>query len=321
MNRISDGLRINGYRPGATLFIRKNKAVLFCVICVICVPFSFTRCMSDDLSGCLPPANVILHLNYPETAIPLAGYLSAADLYLFDEEDRLASIYSLSTRELEEEVVSLWVEPGHYRVVSWGNTAPASPLSGGTAFSEAVLLHDSPQLASAFYAPAQPAPEEGAEYHSFTLDVPQKGEIEETIDFMPSHREITVTVTGYTDLVGTANLAPVVEITHLPAGYSFKLATMEEMKKYKLQTVYSAAEPESAYATLYTPFAAVNNETTLTLRRASDNHIITEHNLKALLQSKGAEPGYTGPIRITFGFMTGEMEITLPGWNIHPTIP
>jgi hypothetical protein len=155
---------------------------------------------------------------------------------IFDEEGTLVmDTITSSAHHLSFKGIRIYLEPGNYRLVSWGNTGTNTTLRdvethyiadqpNGYVTYDAIIdgmVDDSDLL---FYAPntvdtrADAGTGEGNSTGEFLLTVTEEGH-NSTLNFRHAHRRVEIYVKNFDD--GTGSITPDIRLTGLPRGLTF----------------------------------------------------------------------------------------------------
>jgi hypothetical protein len=203
--------------------------------------FALTGCFKEDTSVCPPENNVTINYVLPT----VNGYDSfldeviAATTAIYDEEGELVAIHETNNdHHLSHKGLRLNLEPGVYRVISWGNT-DSTDKTGAVhrnleyhykpdadavvTYSEIIdgkVGHMADEL---YYGPntvdmTRMGTGEGNESGEYILTVTEKGHYG-TINFRHAYRRVEVYVKNFDD--GNGGTTPDIQLTDLPAGLMF----------------------------------------------------------------------------------------------------
>lgn len=304
-------------------------------------------CIRTDRSDCPPLGrNVTLRFRYldGDGVDRFQSRHKSVVVAVFDETDACIYTRSISQSELERfQGDRLELGAGTYRVVCWGNVIERSqlfpaPLGETTLFPQAYLTLETktPKQSSdpVMYAPRPAALTRGLEPGDvFRVTVDEDGEqVEETIDFVSAHTEFGVVVQGLVDMDNGVNVAPIVKVTTLPAGYDFSMNVRGGTEEYEKTSEYvNTSNGPEARATLYSGNFKENDPVTVLLYSGVDGRLLKtvyipqyiidnnidfsdmlERWIKIIFEDIGNGSGTDIKVTVTFSAWVGE-NVT-PGW-------
>lgn len=272
------------------------KIRLIFILSVLVLPL-FAGCIKDDRSGCPPAGNVTILFRYPgkDGVDRFKNKIESVVIAVFDETEWCVYTRTINKSSLERLQGDLfYLSPGNYRVVCWGNLSEHSQLflTEGTLFDQAYLALETgtPKQTSdpVMYAP-RPASLgtrnlDGNKENVFRLTIPAEGEVTETTDFVSAHTQFNVIVRGLSDMSGGTNVAPKIEITELPAGYTFEMKARGGTETYQKSSEYVAGSkgPE-ARALFYSGNFEEKDPVTVKLFSGVDGRLLKDVNLSQYL--------------------------------------
>lgn len=211
------------------------------------LPLVLAGCVAEDRSDCPPEMNVTLHFRLPDHTAPggcsFMEKITTATTAIYNDAtgEMIESITTFGTHHSEFQGLRLRLDPGTYRVVSWGNSG------GGTRMNDhhAVYTHGHGHICysditdgmacngdALYYAPnsvkitregrrtRQSSSQSGGnDLGEYIMVVdPQTGH-EGTLDYRHAHRHIEVFVKGFSGSDGSST--PVIRLNGLPEGLTF----------------------------------------------------------------------------------------------------
>lgn len=177
-------------RPSDWKIIMKRVAsILFCILFI-----SQAACIRDDRSHCPSPVNAYLTFSYTgDTNEPemFAQMIDHVTLMAFGEDGKRVVSSTINKSELERlQGTELFLEPGNYRIICWGNADEHTEMTACEDFTTGRLHHPD------FLTDAD-IPTNSHLYHgTYTLSVPSDGIVTGDIPFRAAHINVEVYIRG-----------------------------------------------------------------------------------------------------------------------------
>lgn len=287
--------------------------------------------VGDDLSGCVAGANATLTFHYANDAghDVFAQYIGSVDAFVFDARNRLVAHGRFERASLDAfRGWKLNLPAGDYRAVCWANAgrnSVYSPLTPGETTFESCTVSIDPSSAATgdkvFYAPrkthlhaaSRGAGADGADY-AFT--VPAAGSVVKPMWFVRAHRTLNVYVQGFSD----GGQPPVIEVSNLWGSYDFLFNTLAHKRDFA-QTAHAVTtlDGPATMASFDHAFGEIPHDLVITIRKASDNSVVWEVNLRAFLDLN--PDALKNDIDVLIAFNDLGVTVSVPGWSDKPISP
>jgi hypothetical protein len=283
---------------------------------------SLQGCFKQDYSMCPPDYNVRLDLGLAGND-DFAENVVSVDAYIYDVAGNYLYTEHLDKSELNDyRGLQLWLAPGDYRMVFWANIGTNTVVRGDVGDAGYVGYSDSSYNAGGFviadadrlwYAPCvdQRGDDRGIPQDYYSLRVPAEGVYSDTVLFGYAYRSIEIYVEGLTAL-------PTLYIEGAPERVGFM-----GMKDLPTRTVTVSHETESVeqsgveyatatFDTFYFEDTAESGMEIVILNTAGTE--LCRTSLADAIAQSGAD-STARTIRLLFKFLSGNITITMPGWN------
>jgi hypothetical protein len=291
-----------------------------------------TGCFAEDYGFC--PQNVVLNYRLPDDkALGGCSFLdriSTVTTSIYDMQGRL--VQSVTTDDADHVAFKgarLWLEPGTYRVVSWGNSGSHTslPVDNDRPFETVTYNTISNGTTgdgdALYYAPRHTRDSEGdsngVDRYVMVVD-PVNGH-RGTLDFRHAHRRIEVYVRGFDH---NGNTAPRVRLTGLPAGLTYHgMNSLEENTLVDAEVdtemvrITRPGYGTSNYA--LSPFHvfyldAEDYDIGVDLLDPTSNQIVYSTRINDHIDPKKDDPENQIVIRILIEFLSLGVQVSVPGW-------
>lgn len=303
------------------------------------IALALTGCMGvgDDLSGCDwggDTGNTTLTFHYMNDAGGdiFTQNIGSVDAFIFDDRNLLVAHVCLDHTALDTfRGWKLNLPAGDYRAVCWANAASNSGFPtfapGTTTLEQCNIAIDRSATATGdrvFYAPRKDGAGSRAgtlmtkngdmTEHEFT--VPSGQSVVKQMHFVRAYRTLSVYVQGFSD----GGLPPVIEVTNLWGDYDFMLGMLGGKYNFtqNAQTVMTDGG-EAMSASFHHAFGDVQHDMIITLRKASDNSVVCEINLKEFIDLNPA--ALKDDIEVLIEFSDLGVVVGIPGWLDRPITP
>lgn len=292
-------------------------------------------CIDEDRDGCADMNNLVLmfHLEDQSQQESFSEKIHVADVFIFNGNGQFVSRQTVNESSLSVFTgTALYLEPGEYRIVCWGNASDKTSFSGlepGSLFENAFLANATLNGTSVatggdplYYAPYNTGTSIPL---TFTVTVPVTGTTTQSIGFGSSHILVQVYVKGFTDK-GTngENLPPVIELTDIPPYYNFEMQTFGPAISYRDASSYQTIEEQQvATVDFYTPVFKDENSIQVLIKKSSDGSIVTSISLEDFMKANNitVEGISQAVVSILVEYKQTSVEITIPGWGQTPVSP
>lgn len=213
--------------------MKKIKAILLCCISSLL----FFSCIKEDMSDCPPQVNVQLTFSYiGDTGEPsmFARCIDYVTLMVYNANERLVLNRNIYKNELMKlQGAELYLEPGDYRIICWGNSHEYTQFIQCESFAEGRLQY--PSLTDGIKIPTN----SHLYYGSYEIKVPGHGMTEGDIPFYGAHINIEVYVRGMSS-IDTYDKWPLIEAHNLMPQYNMEMtATKPYSTTYYPETTYN----------------------------------------------------------------------------------
>ena len=290
--------------------MKRLIVILFCMI----LP-GFTACIRDDLSNCPVPFNACLTFSYTGDTGDPAMFRKMIDhvtLMVFDDAGNRVVDRTIEKKDLLEfQGTRLYLGPGNYRAVCWGNADEHTEVTDCDSFTRGRLHHPH------FVQAREIATNSHLYYGTFDFSVPEHGMAEGDIPFRGAHINVEIYIRS--SMAGTD-------------GYGIKVHNL--MPQYDLRM--HSMQP---FATTYYPQMGYNAERVLdqclfqSLRFADDNPVVIDIlrpsgetltiDLKEYMARQGlrVDGKNEATVPILFEFSDLGVVIKIPEWLSHIVTP
>lgn len=286
------------------------------------IPLLFTTCIKEDFDECFPPYNqdylFTLYFEYLEKD-GIGTFLQKVtntDVYIYDSQGNyVEAIHLIRTDLTRIQGVILYLPPGDYMAVCWGNVETHNSLTPDTQLShiDQTFLHFDGQTTAdpVYYGPKEALFGEH-DYDHYRFTIPENRTDEKTILFTPAYRSIHVYVRGHN------TKALQVVCTRLPGEYDFRFGQMTEQHTYQNTTQDIPEEPDLQYVFFDTGMFTDRTPATVTLKHPVTGETLAEQNLQEFIRQNNIdmEDYYDRTIELLFEF-DGDtyVEVKLPDWD------
>lgn len=307
-------------------------------IWIILSVLMFSACIYENYENVddylIIPANnnVNIKFSYIYNGIDLfRDKIHKVDLFVFDEKGQLVSNQQVGSLALSAfSGTSLYLQPGNYRIVCWGNVSNRSayaPFDFNSSFDN-ILLKNTPlitrldqTLQSKNGDPLYYAPNNSVDKFSDIpiLTIPQESIINDTIVFYSAHAKINIYVKGIEDRnASMQNLPPLIEINEVPQEYNFEMHTTTNVISYLDQSAFETKSgDEIAVKSFYLPRLKNQNPIQIIIRKSSDNSVVTTLSLEKFIRDNNIdlETPEQQEVSILFEYKQTSVIVTLPSWQ------
>ena len=312
----------------------KMKKGLFAALA--CSLFFSGGCIGENLENCPEPRNVFFDFIYPdETDQDIFGQrVQKVELLIFDEAGNYICHESIPQEQLVQFAgTQMYLPPGTYRIVGWGNVLENARLDEPHPEWNVDNIsvshnHDGSDIVSG-YDPLHYAPRRCRENPSWgasgpnpdrllLLEVPQQGSIHETIRFTCAHTVIDLVVKDWDDRDGVApNEPPHLELTGVPAEYSFLLDTEGTIRYRKTASYKRSDEENEAHVQFYSALLDENDDVGIQLLHPVTDEVLMEIDLTEFLQKNNIDLyGMFEPqVTVIIDFPTGTVTVKVNDWS------
>lgn len=196
-----------------------------------------TSCIQEGLLPCPPTVNLQLTFSYMgDTGDPsmFARRITHVTLMVYDEDEKLVLNRNLNKNELTQyQGTELYLEPGKYRIVCWGNANEYTQLEKCDFFGEGRLHH--PNLPGG----EKISTNSHLYYGSYSTTVSDEQTVSGDIPFRGAHINVEVYVRGMVTADTPDNL-PHIETNNLTPQYNMDMvSTMPYATTYYPETTYN----------------------------------------------------------------------------------
>ncbi len=308
------------------------------------VMLALTGCFAEDYSFCPPVENVTLNFRLPDGdggACTFLDNVQSATTAIYNQNGDLVQLIATTGEQHQRfKGIVTALEPGEYRVISWGNTGTHTDHTDleyhykpdRNAHISYNTIEDG-KVGSAdalYYAPntvnhrhgrgTRLGTGSGNDAGEYEMTVTRRGH-EGTLDFRHAHRTVNVYVRNFND--GEGGHTPVVRLTDLPHGLNFggmSLIQGAERVNAELNTEMVTVDGKQYARASFNTFLfhLEDVETDVQVINPLSGEIVpfgTVH-LHDLHDPAADDPDSTEPIEITIEFMGDtEVEVTIPDWD------
>ena len=286
--------------------------------------------MTEDARNCPDLENVTLRFSLidKQGREVFTDNINKTDLYLFDGAGNYHSHRQIPTSNLDaDQSFKLWLNPGTYTVVSWGNVGNRT-LS--TLLSNIHTITDGQEIFNTnesgdplFYASAQAlglTRSFNPNRELITFIVPENGSAHETIRFTHAHNKLDVYVKGYS----INGKLPIIAIEGNQTGFDFYLNYLNNgTVTYKQPSVYKDTDDgRMANAIFNIPRVKEDNNIKIHVINPETGETDWTVTLKEVLESfSNFDMEVEIRIPILFEYFEGRFEVKMPAWETEPTTP
>lgn len=293
------------------------------------------------LAGCVrrghshypTPQNLVLRpdLLNEEGESLLTEKINSIDVFIYDLYNRPVA-HKRVTKSEEERFpdIVFTLDPGRYRVISWGNIEKltlVSAINEGCSLGESFLETISDVTGSPLYYSPQkvpserdePIPEyssiEGVDLSPYTIDIPPDKVIVKEILFSKAYRTIGIYLKGYEAIYGFQPAK--IRLTNMPVRYDFLLRTDPSRKNYEANSYYVITENgQRLVAVFRLMIAPITEDMKIEIVRSSDNETVTTVDLSKYVQDNILDIEDINEFSLEIRYlMSGAVEIAIPGWS------
>lgn len=302
---------------------------------------ALTGCFSDDNSVCPPDSNVTLHFRMPDDDVERSflGNGLTAITAIYDESGELVEeVITIDQHYQVFKGITLSLDPGTYRVVSWGNTGVntvhndidynykdgADAVVTYKDIVDGKIQHGGDAL---YYAPNSVSPTrvgtgEGNEAGEYIMTVTDKGH-EGTLYFRHAHRRLDVFVKNFND--GTGSTTPIVQVANIPQGLTFtgmkpidKDLITAEVQTETVTVERDGKEVDYALAPIHGFYHKVgDHDTEIHIINPLTGEVVYTTKLHEHIDPDTDDPEKDVVIQLLIEFLGDtEVDVTIPDWNI-----
>ena len=248
---------------------------------------AFTGCIKENLDDCPPPYNVALNFSYFYNKLAsgnlFTGRVDNVGIFVYDAAGNFVTSFFKGPEDflLYPAQARIFLNPGEYRLVCWGNDFEHTDIQAGLAgqpLSAARVFHtgrargESDNGDPLFYAPRM-ANLNNPNANILLLTVPQEGVVQQPVNFTATHKTLEVIIKGFRDEDGRP--CPNVVITGQPLAYNFLMQPIVGGNmEYRQRAVEEEWTAQHGVATFYVPLFEWENDINIQVVRPSNNALV-----------------------------------------------
>lgn len=276
----------------------------------------FAGCgIAEDVDDC--PYNAILTFRYDgDVSYDIfAEKIDRVALYVFSDDGALVSRMDFSQAQLRDyQGTTLKLNPGHYRIVCWGNAFDNTQIAPEAPRDAARVQH--PDL----FSGADIATNDHLYYAACDLHLPKNDIISREIAFVSAHINLEIYTRG---TGGSAGRLPIYAVNGLCPQYDFDMRTLGAPASYYPAVSFDTAK-NAAAAKLQVFRFSDDNPVTIDIRDPQNPaETIYTVNLKEFMAQHdihvdGVQEA-TVELLVEFGDLS--VDIVIPDWGAEPVGP
>ena len=308
------------------------------------VTLALTGCFAEDYSFCppeVPVENVTLNFRLPtgpgEACTFLDNVQSASTAIYNQNGDLIQLIETTDAHHREFQGIKTTLEPGEYRVISWGNAGGYTdhnntdyhyrPGTNANVSYKTVTdgcvgncdaLYYAPNTVDHHHGNTRVGTGHGNEAGEYEMTVSQLGHVG-TLDFRHAHRVVNVYVRNFND--GQGNTTPTVRLTDIPDGLNFGgMSLIQGGQKVNAElssemvTVDGKQYAMASFNTFL--FHLMDTESDVELLHPSTGEVVYTAHIHDVHDPAADDPDSTDPVEIVIEFFGDTaVEVTIPDWD------
>lgn len=281
-----------------------------------------TGCIREDRSDC--SCDVFLDFLYTgdgQTDI-FPDKIDKVNMYVYSAADRsLAGEYELDKAALtEHQGIHLYLRPGNYRIVCWGNAADRTHIH--KVYDEAKVAEPVWFKSDEFFTG-----NDELYFSELEISVPETlRDVEETCNFECSHIDMYVQLKGFKGAIGPDGQKADIVVAHtgLPAYTDFFNVPAQNEKCEVIPEIHDDPDNEDSYILKYHVLRfSEQEETAIDIRDLEGNSILDEGPISVtdFIRNYGVEIDGVQEASVAIKLTLGPIGVEVADWNIVDVKP
>lgn len=281
-----------------------------------------TGCIREDRSDC--SCDVFLDFLYTgdgQTDI-FPDKIDKVNMYVYSAADRsLAGEYELDKAALtEHQGIHLYLRPGNYRIVCWGNAADRTHIH--KVYDEAKVAEPVWFKSDEFFTG-----NDELYFSELEISVPETlRDVEETCNFECSHIDMYVQLKGFKGAIGPDGQKADIVVAHtgLPAYTDFFNVPAQNEKCEVIPEIHDDPDNEDSYILKYPVLRfSEQEETAIDIRDLEGNSILDEGPISVtdFIRNYGVEIDGVQEASVAIKLTLGPIGVEVADWNIVDVKP
>lgn len=281
-----------------------------------------TGCIREDRSDC--SCDVFLDFLYTgdgQTDI-FPDKIDKVNMYVYSAADRsLAGEYELDKAALtEHQGIHLYLRPGNYRIVCWGNAADRTHIH--KVYDEAKVAEPVWFKSDEFFTG-----NDELYFSELEISVPETlRDVEETCNFECSHIDMYVQLKGFKGAIGPDGQKADIVVAHtgLPAYTDFFNVPAQDEKCEVIPEIHDDPDNEDSYILKYHVLRfSEQEETAIDIRDLEGNSILNDGPISVtdFISNYGVEIDDVQEASVAIKLTLGPVGVEVADWNIVDVKP
>lgn len=296
------------------------KVLIFLSIIVL------SGCIKEDLSDC-PTGNVSLTFRYTGNTLDDLSWfnkmIDRVNLYVFDHEGKLVinAVQQLENFFLSKSQTELWLEPGNYTIICWGNIFDNTLVSNYTTIMNGRVNHpDYGTIGKTL------ATQDHNYYGTLEITVPQNGKVAGEIKFKGAHINLEIVMKGW-EMMQTSADFPYVEIQNVMPLYTIDMLDTAPYSYTYVPEITRNNNESYIVASLQTFRFADDNPLVVVVKNQSHGKTFASINLKKAMEDSDITVNglNEATVRLILDFTDYgkdlSVKISVEGWSKKTPIP
>lgn len=286
----------------------------------------FNSCMKEDMSDC-PTGNVNLTFRYTGNTLDDLSWfnkmIDRVNLYVFDSDGKLVvgAEQQLEKKDLTKAQTKLWLEPGNYTIICWGNVFDNTLISNHTTLTNGKVNHpDYGTIGKSL------STQDHNYYGTLEITVPQSGEVSGEVKFKGAHINMEIAIKGWNN-TQTSTDFPYIEVQNVMPLYTIDMIDAAPYNYTYIPKISQNNGEDYILATLQTFRFTDDNPLLVVVKNQTQDRTFTSIDLKKSMEDGNITVNglNEATVRLILDFTDYwkdlSVKISIEGWSKENPIP